>query len=132
MRTDLCVESGLRERGLVGLVVPVSAVPDEIDEEILPEFRAIFDAQPRNPHAEVGVLGVDMHYRNFETLRQVARIPGRASVARIGGETHLIVDDDVQRAANAISAQSRKIERLGNYALARECGISVNADRNNR
>jgi len=58
VRTNLVVESGLGERGLVGLVVPVPAVPDEIDEEVLPEFRAIFDAQPRDSHAEVGVLGV--------------------------------------------------------------------------
>ena len=120
MRADLVVERRLRERRLVRLVVPVTPVADEIDQEILAEFRAVLDAKSRNSRAQVGVLGVDVHDRNLESLGQIARVACRASVARIGCEAHLIVRDDVQRAADAITAQSRKIERLGNHALARE------------
>ena len=52
-----------------------------------------------------------------------------ARVDRIGREADLVVHDQVQRAADAIAAQPRQVERLGDDALARERRVAVDADR---
>src|SRR6476469_3382281 len=56
----------------------------------------------------------------------------RARVDRVCRESNLVVRDDVQRPANAISAQTRHVERLGHNSFARECCIAVNADWHSR
>src|SRR5688500_2229559 len=127
---NLRVHRRLCERRLVGLVVAVPSIADQVDEEILPELRAVLDAELHHLDAGVRVFRVYVHYRNLEALREIARVMSRASIARIGRESDLIVGDDVQRAAHAIPAQRRHVERLGNDSFAGERRIAVNADRN--
>ena len=52
--------------------------------------------------------------------------PGRS------GETDLVVDDDVDRAAGAVAAQQRQVQRLGNHALTGERGVAVQHHRHDR
>ena len=48
---------------------------------------------------------------------------------RGGGEADLVVDDDVHRAAGAVAAQLRHVQRLGDDALAREGRVAVERHR---
>ena len=48
---------------------------------------------------------------------------------RRGGETDLVVDDDVHGAAGAMPAQTRQTEAFGDDALPRKCRITVQQDR---
>ena len=45
-------------------------------------------------------------------------ILARGAVDRRGGEADLVVDDDVDRAAGAVTLELREIQRLGHDALA--------------
>ena len=90
VRDDL-VHHRLRERRLVGLVVAVAAVADEVDEEILIEPLAVGDAKTHGLDARLGVVGVDVHDRDLEALRQIAGVVRRARVDRVGGEADLVV-----------------------------------------
>ena len=91
MLGDDLVHQRLRERRLVGLVVAVPAIADEVDEEILIEPLAIRDAQPHGLEARLRVVGVDVDDRNLEALREIARVVRRARVDRIGREADLVV-----------------------------------------
>ena len=91
MRLDRRVQRRLRERRLVALVVPVTTIADEIDEEVLLELRAIRDAKPHGGDARLQVVGVHVHDRNLEALREIARVVRRARVDRVGREADLVV-----------------------------------------
>ena len=48
---------------------------------------------------------------------------------RRGGEADLVVDDDVQRAADGVAGQLAEVERLLDDALAGEGGVAVDQQR---
>ena len=52
-----------------------------------------------------------------------------AAVARIGREAHLVVGDEVQRAADRVPRQALQVERLRHDTLAGEGRVAVNLDR---
>src|SRR5689334_4602362 len=99
------VHPRLREARLIGLVVTVATETDDIDEEILAEALAIRDRETHCLDARLGVVAIHVNDRYLEPLGEVARVECRARVARIRREPDLIVRDDVQRAANSISAE---------------------------
>ena len=74
MLGDLLVHQRLREGRLVPLVVPVTPVADQIDQEVPLEPLAIGKRQPRRFHARFGIVRVDMHDRDLEAARQAARV----------------------------------------------------------
>src|SRR5437899_11520098 len=66
-----------------------------------------------------------MHDRRIEALREIARVVGGAPLARVCGETDLIVEDDVDRAAGRVSPKPREVECLRHDPLAGEGGVAV-------
>ncbi len=67
---------GRRARGLcvhrlVTLVVPVTAIAHEIDEDVLLERRAVGARKPHRDHAPFRIVGVHVEDRDLETLREV-------------------------------------------------------------
>ncbi len=62
-------------------------------------------------------------------LGDVGRIEAGTSRLRRRGESHLVVDDDVNRSANAKSRQLREIQGLTDNALAGKGRVAVNQDR---
>jgi hypothetical protein len=85
--------------------VPVTAIADEVDEEILPELRAVRDAETDGRDARLEIVGVDVNDRDLEALREVARVARRAGLVRVGRKADLIVHDDVQRSADAVTGE---------------------------
>ena len=66
---------------------------------------------------------------HVEALRHVAGVGGRAALLRVGGEAHLVVGDDVDRAAGRVAVERLQVERLGDHALAGEGGVAVEQQR---
>src|SRR5215207_240959 len=126
---DRRVQGGLRERGLVALVVSVTAVADEIDQEVLLELRAIRDTESHGRDARLEIVRVDVDDRNLEALGEVARIVRRAGIVRVGREPYLVVDDDVQRPTHCVAAQAGHVERFGDNALTGERRVAVHQHR---
>lgn len=46
-------------------------------------------------------------------------------MSRIGGETDLVVDDDVDGTVSGVVGQVGQMHRLKHDALAAECGVAV-------
>src|SRR5204863_2504471 len=110
--------------GLVAYILAVTPRPKHVDDdrmlEALPELGRHFGCK----HHRFGIVAVDVENRRFDHLRDVGGVRRRARITRIGGETDLIVDDEMYRAAGAMSAQAGQAKTLGNDALAGEGGIA--------
>src|SRR6266403_1446686 len=126
---DLLVHHRLREGRIVELVVPVPAVADEVDEDVLLEALAKADGQAGRLHGGLGVVTVHVEDGRLDDLGDVARVGGEA--VRLGrrGEADLVVDDDVHRAARAVAVELGEPERLGHHPLAGEGRVAVHEDR---
>ena len=126
---DGLVHPRLGERGLVALVVAVAPVAEHVDHDRLLEFLPEFGRDLGREHDRLRIVAVDVEDRRLDHLGDVGGIRRRARIARIGGEADLIVDDEMQRAAGAVTAQPRQPEALRDHALPGERGVAVDQER---
>ena len=119
----------LRVRGLVLLVMPVPAIADEIDHDVVSEAASVCEREPDRGERGLRIVGVHMNDRDVEPFGEVARIPRRASVGRVGGEADLVVRDQVQGATGGVTGQALEVKGLGDFALTRERRVAVDEDR---
>ena len=130
MLADALVHQRLRDHRLVGLVVALLAEADQVDEDVLVEFLPELDRDLDRQQAGLGVVAVDVEDRRLDHLGDVGAIERAARVARIRrGEADLVVDDDVDRAAGAVAARLRQVERLLHDALAGDRRVAVDQHR---
>ena len=128
MRGDGGGEQRLRVRRLVLLVVPVPAVADEVDDDVVTEAPAVGEREPDGADRRLWIVGVDVDDRDVEALREVARVARRARVVGIGGEADLVVRDQMQRAARRVAGEALEVECLRHFALGAERGVAVQQD----
>ena len=122
---DAVVHQGLGEGRLVALVVAMPAVAEHVDHDVffegLPELRR----DPGDVNDGFDIVPVHMKDRGLDDLGHVGAVRSRACVDRIGGEADLIVDDEMDRSADAVALELRQIERLRNQTLARKGGVAM-------
>src|SRR5699024_662043 len=92
---DDVVHQWLGEGGVVTLVVPATAVAHQVDDDFLVERLTVGKGQFRNPNHGLGVVPVDVEDRCLDHARHVGGVDAGATVRRRGGETDLVVQDDV-------------------------------------
>ena len=126
---DEVVHARLGHRGVVALVVAAAAVADHVDDHVSAKLLAVLEGEPGGAHARLGVVAVHVEDRDLVALGDVSAVPRGSAVLRPGGESDLVVDDDVDGAAGLVAAQLRHVERLLDDALARERGVAVDQDR---
>ena len=129
VRADLLVHQRLGERGLVAFVVAETPVAEHVDDHRALEFHPVFGRNLGGVNHRFRIVAVDVEDQRLDHLGDVGRIRRRARVARIGGESDLVVDDEVQRAAGAVALQIRQPETFRHHALAGEGGIAVHEQR---
>ena len=126
---DRLVHQRLGVAGIVTLVVTVTPVAHHVDHDVLVEPLAVLPGEVGDSHACLGIVAVDVEDRRLDGLGDVGAVQRRAGVLRCGGETDLVVDDQVDRAADAVAADVAHRERLGDDALAGERRIAVDQHR---
>ena len=129
---DLGVHQRLGVAGVVALVVAVAAVADEVDDHVLVEPLPVGVGQPGHPHARLGVVAVHVEDRRLDDLGHVGRVEARPGGLGRGREPDLVVDHDVDGAADPVALDVAHVERLGHHALAGEGGVAVHEDRQHR
>ncbi len=126
---DLLVHQGLGRVRLVGLVVTVTTVANQLDHHVTLEGVAIIQRNLGHQHHGFRVVTVDVQHRRLHRLGDVGAIFGGAQVTVIGGgETDLVVDDDTHRPAHAIGTGQRHVEGLGHHALTSHGRVTVDGD----
>ena len=126
---NLAVHPRLREGRLVHFVVTEAAVAEKVKHDVAVESLTIFRREARHDRDRFGILAVDMKNRRLRGFREVGAVRTRASVDRIGREADLIVDDEMNRAADAVSGEVGEIQGFGDHALSGEGGVSVEQQR---
>ena len=128
MAGDSAGHVGLGECGLVGFVVAVAAVADDVDDDITGEGLPELESELGDPGDFEGAVTIDMEDGDFEELGDVGAVIRGAGVGGKGGETDLVIDDEVDGSAGAIAGELGKVQHFGNDALAGESGVTVNED----
>ena len=106
-----------------------AAVTHDVEHDVALERLAVVVGQARRAHARLGVVAVHVEDRRLDHLGDVGRVETRARRLRRGREADLVVDHDVDRAADVIARELTHVERLGDDALAGEGRVAVDQDR---
>ena len=96
-------------------------------------FWRYSNASSGHAHARLGVVAVDVEDRRLHRLGDVAAVERRLrECCGRGGEADLVVDDEVDGAADAVAGDVAHGEALGHDALAGERGVAVDEERQRR
>ena len=105
MGTDDLVEIGLSEERFVTLVVPVSTITDDVDNdvpaELLPECKG--DAG-RLGHGD-RIISVHMEDGGLHDFGKIGAVRCRSGIRGKGGKTDLVIDDKVDGSADLVARQ---------------------------
>ncbi len=126
---DRLVHQRLGEGRLVALVVAEAPVAEHVHNHRLVELLAELGGHLGGIDDRFRIVAVSVQDRRLDHLGDVGGIGRGAPEARVGGEPDLVVDDDMDRACRAVTAQARQAEALGDHALAGEGGIAVDEQR---
>ena len=126
---DELVHERLGVARVVALVVPVAPIADHVDHDVLVERLPEHVRQPRHADARLGIVAVHVEDRGLDHLGHVGGVGGAAGVLGRGREPELVVDDEVDGAADAVARDVAHVEALGHDALAGERGVAVHQDR---
>ncbi|KAI3492962.1 hypothetical protein L1887_42337 [Cichorium endivia] len=123
------VHAWLGEGGLVGLVVTVSAVADEVDDDVLLEGGAPVCGELGDEGDGLDVVAVDVEDGGVDGFGNVRGVGGGAGEARVGGEADLVVDDDVDGAAGGVVREVVHAHGLVHDTLTGKGGVAVHEER---
>ena len=122
---------GLREGGLVALVVPVAPVAPHVDHHVLAEALAELGGDAADMDYRLDVVAVDVEDRRLRHLGDLGRVARGAGRARVGGEADLVVDHEVNRAPGPVALDVRQPEGLGDDSLPAERRVAVHQEPEN-
>ena len=132
LTVDHLVHPRLGHRRVVGLVVPATAVADEVDHDVLLELLTEVHREAGDAHTRLGVAAVDVEDRRADHLGDVRGVLAGAAGLGGGREPDLVVDHDVDRPTGAVTVDLGEVERLGDDTLAGERGVTVQHERHDR
>src|SRR5207253_2505746 len=122
----------LGETRLVALVVAEAAVAPHVDDDVAVEALAELDRELAGPGDGLGVVAVDVEDRCLDALGDVRRIGRRPRELRAGGETDLVVDDEMDRAPGSVAGKAGEAEALPDDPLSGKGGVAVEQHRKDR
>jgi hypothetical protein len=125
MTGDRAVHQRLGEGRLVALVVPVPAIAEQVDDDVLFELLTVFRGDAGDFYDGLGIIAVNVKDRRLDPLCYIRGIRARSRGRRARRKADLVVDDDVDRAAGAKAGELRQFERFGDETLAGEGRIAM-------
>lgn len=99
---DLFVHQRLGKVGLVLLVVPVSPVAHDIDEDVLLEFLAVVHCYLHTLVEDVRLISVDVNYGRINCLRHFGAVVRRSALVGISRKSYLVIQDDMYYTSRAV------------------------------
>ena len=129
MLRDAAGHVRLREAGLIGLIVTVAAVANDVDDDIAAKGLTELQGELRGADDFHRAIAIHMEDGRLDHLRHVGAVVGRTGVLRHRGEADLVVHDEVDRAAGAVTGKLREIQHLRDETLAGESGVTMDEHR---
>ena len=107
---DLLVHQRLGAAWLVRFVVTATAVANQVDDHVTLELHAVVDSQLGHEQHGFRIIAIHMEDRRLDHLGNVGSVLGGARIQRVAdGETHLVVNDDVNGTAGLEAAGLRHL-----------------------
>lgn len=122
------VHLGLGEAGLVSFVVTVLAVADKIDNNVSVEGLAPVSSKLHDESDSFSVIAVYVENGCVDGFGDIGTVRGRATEARISGETDLVVDDNVDSTASAVGRQIMEAHGFVDNTLTSKGSVTVHQD----
>lgn len=123
--SNALVHQRLGEGRLVGLVVSLLAVADNVDDNILLELGTPVSGKLADEVDGLDIVTVDVENGSVNGLCNVGTVGGRTREAGVGGETDLVVDYNVDGTAGVVRGEGVEAHGLVDDTLAGESGITV-------
>jgi hypothetical protein len=122
---DALVHERLSERRLVGLVVTVLSVTVEINDNIVLELGTPVGSKLADEVDGLDIVGVNVEDRGVNGLGDIGTVGGGSGETRIGGETNLVVDNQVNGTSGGESRERVEAETLVDNTLSSEGSITM-------
>lgn len=122
------IHSRLREGRLIRLVVPVSSVAHNIDHNVLFVLCAIVSGKLADKGQRLDIVSVHVEDGCINALREIARVRCTSCKPWVGGESDLVVDDQMNRTTNAVRREVVHPKGLVDDTLTSECCVTVQED----
>ena len=106
-----------------------AAIAVHVDHDVFFKFLAIFGRDARNMHNGFRIVAVDVEDRRLEHLDYIRAIRARTAEFRHGRKADLVVDDNMNGAADAVARQVGDHQRFRRDTLPRESRIAVQQQR---
>ena len=106
-----------------------AAVAEHVYNNRLMESLTEFGCNFRSEYDSFRIVTIHVENRSFNHFRYIRRIWRRTGEGRIGGETDLVIDDEVNCTGNAVTAQTRQTKTFRNNALTGKCRITMQQQR---
>jgi hypothetical protein len=130
VRIDFGVKGGLGKVRFVSLVVSVAAIADDIEDNVFMEFLAKFESQLDDGGGSQGIVSVDVKNRQTKSFAGSGTVAGGAGVIWQSSKCDLIIDDDVDGSARAVSFEAGKIDGFSDDALSDKSAVSMDQNGN--
>lgn len=122
----------LSEAGLVSLVVTVSSVTDNIDNHILLESSSPVSSKGTDIVDGLDIVTVDVEDGRIDRLGNIRGVRGRTGKSGVGGETNLVVDNQVDGATSAVVGEVLHTHGLVDNTLTSKGGVTMEQDTHGR
>ena len=111
---------------LVGFVMSMATVGNQINENISLKDRTIFHRHTGSKSNSLRIIAVHVNNRCLNHFGDVGTKLGRTGVGRVrGGETDLVIDHNTNRATDFITAGIGHIQGFLHDTLSRYSGVTV-------
>ena len=122
---NLLIHVWLSEFRLVKLVVSITTITNNVNENILVESLSVFDCEFAHSVDGFWIISVDMNDWGIECLSDITAVERSSSVNRISSETNLIIYNHMDGTSNREFWNFSKCKRFIHNTLCGECCITV-------
>ena len=122
---DRFVHAGLSEAGLVGFVVAITTITDNVDDDVALVFCAVVGGKLAHEVDGLYVVAVDVENGCIDSFGKVGWVRGGTGKAGVGSETDLVVDDEMDGASRAVAGEVVEAHGFVYDTLTSKGGITV-------
>lgn len=122
------VHGGLGKRRLIGLIVSVSSVANNINDDILLELGSPIGSEGADKIDSLDVVTVDVEDGRVDRLGDIRRVRGGSRESRVRSETDLVVYNQVDRSSSSIIEQRVHSHGLVHDSLTGKGSVTVEQD----
>lgn len=108
------------------LIVPISPIPDNINEDVLGESLPVLHCNLHNLADNLWLIGIHVDNGGLNSLGDICAIETCPSFGWGCCETDLVICDNMDHSVICVMAQIGHLEALVNNSLASKCSITMN------